>query len=58
MSDGRLDRIEAILRDHATHEPTCTVRIAEKHNARGQTYMAPGQCDCWLAQPTPAEPPK
>jgi hypothetical protein len=44
-------RMEAILRDHAMHEPECPVRRAQKHNAKGGTYMTPGECDCWLSEP-------
>lgn len=39
--ERRLDRIEAILRDHRLHEPDCPQRDVQKHNAQGRTYALP-----------------
>lgn len=50
MGDARIDRIEAILRDHQMHEPNCPVRRAARSRlgTRG-----PIVCDCWLSKPDP-----
>lgn len=45
-----LQRIVAVLKDHQMHEPDCPVRRAQRHNRLGQTYMTPGECDCWLSE--------
>lgn len=48
--NDRLARIEAVMREHRMHEGTCPVRQAQVHNARGQTYMLPKPCNCWLSE--------
>lgn len=47
-NEGRLDRFESIMRDHAMHEPDCPVRMAETHSGKTPPKKAP-VCDCWLS---------
>ncbi len=47
--ENRLDRIDRILRENELHGPGCPVLMVRSHNNKGQTYMYPQPCNCWLS---------
>lgn len=49
----RLDFLERLLRENQVHDFACDSSIVARHNARGQSYMYPQPCNCWLAPPEP-----
>jgi hypothetical protein len=44
----RLEFLENLLRNNEIHEVDCPVMAVARHNSRGQTYMMPQPCTCWL----------
>lgn len=48
----RLKRIEAVLKDQQTHEPSCPIRVAQKanQNSPGMYFRESGPCNCWLSK--------
>lgn len=53
VTQRRINRNEAILRDHAMHEPTRTGQVAEKAKSATPPKKAP-VCNCWLSRPVVA----
>lgn len=47
----RLSFLETMLKDNEIHEVHCNVMAVARHNARGQSYMYPQPCNCWLNHP-------
>jgi len=51
MTDELMERVlflENLLKSNGVHEFTCNVAKVDRHNRRGQTYMYPQPCNCWL----------
>jgi hypothetical protein len=51
MTDELMERVlflENLLKSNGVHEFTCNVAKVTRHNSRGQTYMYPQPCNCWL----------
>lgn len=45
-----VQKLAEIMKAHGLHESFCSVFKAQVHNSRGQTYMHPGECTCWLSK--------
>lgn len=48
---ARLARVEAILRAHGLHEPSCPEFIRQQRQRETGTYLVPRPCVCWLTEP-------